>query len=72
MEHQVVQYCVLHDHICWTPSYEREDIKNCSFKAIRLGDLVSYIRHRTANEITMHIGNMFTPNINKSMFKTKL
>jgi len=72
MERQVVQYCTVHEHICWEPSYEREDIKYCSFEPIRLGDLVSYVRHRTMEKMASQIRNMAIQDMQRNGPKTKL
>jgi hypothetical protein len=72
MEHQIVNYCIVHDHICWDPSYEREDIRYCSFETVRLGDLVSYVRRRTTERIASQIHNMSIQDVQRRGPKTKL
>ena len=72
MERQVVQYCTAHEHVCWNPSYEREDIKYCSFEAVRLGDLVSYVRRRTMENMAAQIHKMAIRDMQRNRPKTKL
>ena len=72
MEQQIVHYCTVHEHICWEPSYEREDTRHCSFERIRLGDLVPYVRRRTMERIASDIHNMSIQTVQRRRPKTKL